>query len=78
MEHDKAALQRADYERLATELATDPDRLAAIRAKLAANRLTTALFDTRRFTGNIEAAYTAMHARHRAGLAPDLIRISNG
>jgi predicted O-linked N-acetylglucosamine transferase (SPINDLY family) len=67
----------ADYERLAIELATGPERLASIRAKLAANRLTTPLFDTRRFAGNIEAAYTAMHARHRAGLAPDLIAISD-
>ena len=68
---------KADYERLAIELATDPDRLAAIRARLAANRLTTPLFDTRRFTGNIEAAYTAMHARQQAGLARDLIAISD-
>jgi protein O-GlcNAc transferase len=66
----------ADYERMAIELATSPDRLASIRAKLAANRLTAPLFDTRRFTQNIEAAYTAMHARHRAGLAPDMIAIS--
>jgi protein O-GlcNAc transferase len=51
--------------------------LAAIGPKLAANRLTTALFDTRRFTRNIEAAYTAMQARQRAGLAPDVIAISD-
>jgi protein O-GlcNAc transferase len=41
------------------------------------NRLTTPLFDTRRFTRHIEAAYTAMHARHQAGLTPDLIDISD-
>jgi protein O-GlcNAc transferase len=51
--------------------------LAAIGPKLAANRLTTALFDTRRFTRNIEAAYTAMQARQRAGLAQDVIAISD-
>jgi predicted O-linked N-acetylglucosamine transferase (SPINDLY family) len=67
----------ADYQRMAIELATEPNKLAAIRATLAANRLTTALFDTRRFTGNIEAAYTAMHARHQAGLPPNLINISD-
>lgn len=66
-----------NYEQLAINLATDPNRLAAIRARLAANRRTTALFDTTRFTRNIEAAYTAMQARHRAGLAPDLIDISD-
>jgi predicted O-linked N-acetylglucosamine transferase (SPINDLY family) len=60
-----------DYQRLAVGLATDPGRLAAIRAKLAANRLTTPLFDTARFTRQIEAAYTAMHARQQAGLGPD-------
>lgn len=65
-----------DYERLAVELATRPDRLAEIRGKLAANRLTTPLFDTTRFTRNIEAAYTAMHGRHKVGLAPDHIAIS--
>jgi protein O-GlcNAc transferase len=64
-----------DYEALAVRLATHPDELAAIRAKLKANRLTTPLFDTRRFTAHIEAAYTAMHARHQAGLAPDHIAI---
>ena len=66
-----------DYEALAIRLATRPNELAAIRAKLEANRLTTPLFDTQRFTQNIEAAYTAMVARHQAGLAPDHITISN-
>ena len=64
-----------NYERLAIDLASNPDRLAAIREKLAANRLTTPLFDTRRFTRHIEAAFTAMHARHQAGLRPDHIAI---
>lgn len=61
------------YERMAVDLATDPSRLAALRTRLAANRLTTPLFDTKRFTRHIEAAYTAMHERHRAGMAPDHI-----
>ncbi len=66
-----------EYERLAVELATTPDRMAAIRAKLENNRLTRPLFDTRLFTRRIEQAYTAMHARHQAGLAPDHIAVSN-
>jgi predicted O-linked N-acetylglucosamine transferase (SPINDLY family) len=66
-----------EYERLAVELATTPDKIAAIRAKLENNRLTTPLFDTRLFTRRIEQAYTAMHARHQAGLAPDHIAVSN-
>jgi protein O-GlcNAc transferase len=44
-----------------------------IKQKLSDNRLTTPLFDTGLFTGHIEAAYTAMVERHRAGLAPDHI-----
>ena len=44
------------YEALALDLATDPDRLAAIRAKLAANRLSQPLFDTVGYTRDFEAA----------------------
>ncbi len=61
------------YERMAVDLATHADKLAALKTRLAANRLTTPLFDTKRFTRHIEAAYTAMHERHQAGLAPDHI-----
>jgi protein O-GlcNAc transferase len=60
-----------EYERLAIELAMDPEKLRAIKSKLAENRLTTPLFDTRLFTGHIEAAYVAMYERYQAGLAPD-------
>lgn len=69
------AASLADYERLALELARNPEQLAASKAKLAQNRLTMPLFDTARFTRNIEAAYTAMHERCRLGLAPDHIDI---
>ena len=64
-----------DYERVAVELATSAGRLAAIRQKLLDHRLTTPLFDTARFTRDIEAVYEAMCARYRAGLAPDHILI---
>ena len=66
-----------EYEHLATELATNPGKLAGIKRKLAENRLTTPLFDTKSYTRHLEAAYTAMHERHRAGLAPDHIVIPN-
>jgi protein O-GlcNAc transferase len=59
-----------EYERLALALATDRPRLAALKAKLAANRETCALFDTDRFRRHIEAAYTEMHRRHLAGEPP--------
>jgi len=66
-----------DYERLAIELATSPEKLARVKQKLAGNRLTTPLFDTKLFTRHIEAAYAAMHERHKAGLAPDHIVVPN-
>jgi len=60
-----------DYEALAYKLATTPSLLAALRAKLARERSTSALFDARRFARNIERAYLTMHARSQAGLAPE-------
>ncbi len=66
-----------DYERLAVELATNPEKLARIKRKLVENRLTLPLFDTKLFTKHIEAAYTAMYERYQAGLAPDHIAIPN-
>jgi predicted O-linked N-acetylglucosamine transferase (SPINDLY family) len=65
------------YEALAIELATNPEKLAAIKRKLANNRLATPLFDTQLFTKHIEAAYAAMYERYQAGLAPDHIVIPN-
>jgi predicted O-linked N-acetylglucosamine transferase (SPINDLY family) len=64
------------YENLAIELATNREKLAAIKKKLANNRLTAPLFDTKRFTGNLEAAFITMYERYQAGLPPDHIYIS--
>jgi protein O-GlcNAc transferase len=64
-----------EYENLAIELATNPDKLKAIRQKLANNRLTTPLFDIKRFTRDIESAYTKMYERHQANLPPEAIHI---
>ncbi len=63
------------YEEVAIDLALNPHRLAQIRAKLRDNRLTSPLFDTPRFTRNLEAAYTAIHDRYQAGLPPDHINL---
>jgi predicted O-linked N-acetylglucosamine transferase (SPINDLY family) len=63
------------YEDLAVELATNSEKLATVRAKLANNRLTKPLFDTRLFTRHIEAAYTAMYRRYQAGLPPECISV---
>jgi predicted O-linked N-acetylglucosamine transferase (SPINDLY family) len=63
------------YEALAIELATNPAGLAEIRRKLADNRLTAPLFDTRLYTRHIEAAYLAMYERYQADLPPDHIYV---
>ncbi|MGO9993435.1 MAG: tetratricopeptide repeat protein [Steroidobacteraceae bacterium] len=66
------------YEQVAVELATDPPRLAALKQRLADNRRTTPLFDTRRFTQHLEAAYTKIYERHRAGQTPQHIDCGPG
>jgi predicted O-linked N-acetylglucosamine transferase (SPINDLY family) len=63
------------YERLAVELACDPQRLAGIRGKLAGNLRTAPLFDTAASARNLEAAYAKMYDRYHAGLPPDHIRV---
>jgi protein O-GlcNAc transferase len=50
----------AAYEALALELASDPAALRAIRDKLKANRASAPLFDTARFTSNLESLYRKM------------------
>ena len=64
-----------DYERRAIELAQNPEALAVIRRKLAANR-TAPLFDTALFTRRIESAYAVMYRRYRSGLAPEAITLA--
>jgi protein O-GlcNAc transferase len=61
------------YEQMAIDLATHSQKLEIIKHKLAGNRLTTPLFDTKQFTKHIELAYTATYVRHKAGLAPEHI-----
>ena len=55
------------YEARALELAHNGSGLTALKAKLAAHRLTHPLFDTALFTRNLESAYTRMWDNHRAG-----------
>jgi len=49
-----------DYYRLALELATNGEMLATIRNKIITNRDTAPLFDSERFTRNLERAYLKM------------------
>jgi protein O-GlcNAc transferase len=53
----------AEYERLALDLARCPKRLAQLRTRLAENRCTYPLFDTARYTRNLEAAIQEIASR---------------
>lgn len=59
-----------EYEALALALARDPARLAALKARLAANRATAPLFDGERFRRHIERAYETMLEIARNGEPP--------
>jgi predicted O-linked N-acetylglucosamine transferase (SPINDLY family) len=59
-----------DYENRAVELAQDVPRLNALRARLAANRTTTPLFNTALFCRHLEAACKDMWQHYIAGDAP--------
>lgn len=66
----------ADYEALSLELARDPAKLRALRAKLAANRQTQPLFATDLFRRNIEKAYDQMFEIYCRGEAPRSFDVS--
>jgi protein O-GlcNAc transferase len=66
-----------EYEALALALAREPDRLAALKAKIAINRLARPLFDTARFCRAIESAYAEMHARQCRGEEPEAFVVSD-
>jgi len=58
------------YRDLALALARDPDRLGALRGKLAASLATAPLFDTERTRRQVEAAFEIAWRRQLAGLEP--------
>jgi len=55
------------YESRAIELAKDPELASGLRRKLAQQRTTFPLFDTPRFTKNLERAFDQMWSRYEAG-----------
>ncbi|HKU45624.1 MAG TPA: hypothetical protein VJQ58_01995, partial [Burkholderiales bacterium] len=63
-----------EYEALALRL-TNRTELNAVRGKLARNRLTEPLFDTARFTRNLESAYRRMWEMHERGEAPRSVEV---
>jgi len=64
-----------DYEAMAVDLATKPEKLNTVRKNLLENRLIRPLFNTPLFTKNLEAAYIKMYEKHLAELEPDHITI---
>ena len=64
-----------EYEALAVKLARDRAALAAIREKVARHRATHPLFDTKRFTRNLEAAYITMWERRQRGERPQTFSV---
>ena len=64
-----------EYEALILDLATNPQRLAAIKQKLAANRLSKPLFNTELFTKHLEDGYQQAYQRYFDGLEPDMITV---
>ena len=65
----------AEYEELIVSLAQSPERLQALRERLAQNRLTHPLFDSERFTRHLERAYVQVMQRHWAGQDPEHLKI---
>ena len=66
----------AEYESLAMDLAKSPARLELIKSKLAANRGSSALFDTALFAKHMEAAFAVMHERCHSDLPAAHFQVS--
>ena len=64
-----------EYEALILDLATNPQRLDAIKQKLAANRVSKPLFNTELFTKHLEDGYQQAYQRYFDGLEPDAIAV---
>jgi protein O-GlcNAc transferase len=65
----------ADYQALAIALGQDPQRLSALKVRLAAAAASSPAFDAKRYTTHVEAAFSAMQTLRRQGLSPDHIDI---
>jgi predicted O-linked N-acetylglucosamine transferase (SPINDLY family) len=68
----------AAYEQLALELAANPEKLQLVKSKLAQNRDTCPLFDTARYTRDLESAFTQMWERSQKGKPPQGFAVAAG
>jgi protein O-GlcNAc transferase len=65
-----------EYEARALQIARDPARLNELRDKLLQSHRMQPLFDTRRMTRNVEAAYSIMFQRHQLGEPPESFAVT--
>lgn len=65
------------YEKKAIHLATNPSELSRIKNKLSANLKDAPLFDTEKFTRDLERAYTLMWQRYQESKFPEEIDLSS-
>jgi predicted O-linked N-acetylglucosamine transferase (SPINDLY family) len=66
-----------EYEAMAIALARDPQRLQALRERLAQNRLAASLFDTGRYVRDLERAYGRMWSIHASGARPSSFSVAS-
>lgn len=66
-----------DYEKAAIELALNPLKLEAIKEKLKRNKSTTNLFNTQKFTQEIEDAFMNIYDRYITGQQPSNVIMNN-
>lgn len=74
---DLATADAAAFEATAIALARDPQALAGARARLAAARAVSPLYDTDRYARHLERAYEEMIARYRAGAPPAAFAVAS-
>ena len=67
--------KETEYEELALKLATNPERLASIKQKLAANRLSKPLFNTELFTKHLEDGYQRAYQQYFDYKEPEAIYV---
>jgi len=64
------------YEKLAVDLALDPERMEILKFRLKNNKSSVPLFNTEKYTRHIEEAYLEMQYRQKIGLYPKDIHIT--
>ena len=64
-----------EFEDRAVDIATHPEKLAALKVKLAKNRLTTPLFNTKLYTKHFESALIEAYERYQSDLPPAHIEV---